>query len=139
MLRRSRHLSYTMPQISAVKTQAQLVERFQPEAAPALVLVGLVELSPGELDDGVAEWLRGEGEGLGLHVLAFRRLGLLAIEEVEGGLGAEARGHHAEAGVADGVCGSAVVRGAEEGGEAGAGVDGAAPAVGEADALQLRE
>src|SRR5690349_4373112 len=120
MLRRSRHLSYTMPQISAVKTETQLVERFQPEAAPALVPVGLVELSPRELDDGVAERLRREGEGLRLDVLALRRLGPLPVEEIESCLGAESCCRHAEAGVADRVSRSPVVRRAEEGGEAGA-------------------
>src|SRR6185437_3661395 len=134
-----RHLSYTMPQISAVKAETELVESFQPEAAPALVLVGLVELSPGELDDGVAEGLRGEGEGLALHVLGFRGLGALAVEEVQGGLRAEPGGRDTQARVADRVGRSPVVRRAEEGGEAGAGVDRAAPAVGEPDALELRE
>src|SRR4051794_26848147 len=43
MLRRSRHLIYTMPQISAVKTETELVEGFEPEAALALISVGCVE------------------------------------------------------------------------------------------------
>ena len=52
---------------------------------------------------------------------------------------AEAGGRDAEAGVAGGVGEPALVRGAEEDAEAAAGVDRAAPAVGEARALELRE
>ena len=59
--------------------------------------------------------------------------------EVERDAAAEAGGRHAEAGVAGGVGHAAAERGAEEDREAAAGVDRAAPAVGEAHALELRE
>src|SRR5690606_18661250 len=65
--------------------------------------------------------------------------GALPRQQVQHHLGAEAGGADTEAGVPGGVGDPARVGGAEERGEAGAGVDGAAPGVGEAQALQLRE
>ena len=82
----------------------------------------------GELDDGVLEGFGREGDGLLVDVPEVWRV---AREDVQRGLGAEAGGGDAEPGVADGVGGLALVRRAEEDGEAATGVDRAAPAVGE--------
>src|SRR5262249_32267316 len=107
----------------AVEPEAEAVQKFQPGTALAFAFVGGVEPVSRQLNDGVFERFGREGEGLGLDVLEAARL---AVEDVERRLSAEPRGDHAEAGVADRVCGLPVVRGAEEDGEAAAGVDRAA-------------
>src|SRR3954470_23057497 len=120
MLRRSLHLSYRTtrrgrisPAFSAIESETRAIEQPEPGSAPSLVSVRFVEPVARQLDYRVAERLRGEGQRLGLHVLGLRRLRLPAIEQIEGDLGAEPRGRHAETRVADRVGGPAAVRGAE--------------------------
>ena len=81
------------------------------------------------------------GNGIGFERIARRRVAsvVAAVDQVERQLGAEAAGADAEPGVADGVANATAERRALEGEEAAAGVDRAAPPMGEADPLELRE
>ena len=92
-----------------------------------------------QLDHRRAQRLGWERHGAGTHVAELCHLGRAPVHEVERDPRAEAAGADAEARVADGIGEAAAEVRAEEHREAGAGVDRAAPAVGETDAGQLRE
>ena len=81
----------------------------------------------------------GKGSGRRAHEREPHERRVASVGEVERDLGAEARGADAEARVAHGVGYAPAERRAEEREEAAAGVDRAAPAVREADPVELRE
>src|SRR4051794_13441140 len=124
---------------SGVETESQAVEQFQPGTAFSLASVGFIEAVACQLDDSCLERLGREREGLLLGVFEPRGLGFSPVEQVERGPGPEAGCRHAQARVAERIGGLAAMRRAEEDAEAAAGVDRAAPAVGELDALELGE
>src|SRR4051794_37360825 len=125
-----------MASLSGVEAEPQAIEAAQPEVAPALISVGLRERAAGGLDPGPGEGLRRERERLGAHQLQSGALGIGPLEEVEHHLGSEARGADPEPCVAQGVRRAPAERRTEEGAEAGAGVDGTAPVVAEAQPLE---
>ncbi len=125
------------PQLS--KPRPRPVHRPQPQVAPAAVGVGAGQGPLRHADAGPGERLRRERQRLAADHLQRRALGGLARQQVEHHGRAEPGRAHTEAGVPQRVGDPAAVGGAEERGEAGAGVDGPAPRVAEADALQLRE
>ena len=127
--RRVAQLSKPSPSRSSVRSHSP--RRPSRRSAPASALR--------ERDDARAQRLGRERDRPAAHVAQARGLGVAAVEQVERHARAEARGRHAQAGVAGGVGDAAAEGGPEEHREAAAGVDRAAPAVGEAQALELRE
>ncbi len=115
------------------------VERLQVEAPPALVAVGARELAARQRHPRRAQRLGREHARLRAHERQAHERRVEAVDEIERDLGAEARGADAESRVAQGVADVAGERRPEEDEEAAAGVDRAAPAVREADPLELRE
>ena len=115
------------------------VEGPKPEVASATVAIGAGQRPAGELDPHPAKRLRREGDGLRAHQRQLGELGPAGRQQVDHHPGGEPGRPDAEPGVAGGRDHPAVGGPVEEGAEAGAGVDGTGPRVGEPHAVELRE